>query len=134
MTPTQQALFDKALRSMRGAKVLNETGLPEFAASRAYYTMFYVAESFLEGEGLSFSKHSAVISAFGREFARPGRVPVQFHRYLIDAEEIRKRGDYHVEHGLTAEQAAEQIAHAQEFIELAENLLGSLPSDGAGSP
>lgn len=59
---------------------------------------------------------------------------MQFHRYLIDAEEIRKRGDYHVEHGLTAEQAAEQIARAQKFLELAENLLGSLPSDGAGYP
>lgn len=66
MKPKQKALFEKALRSMRAARVLNETGLPEFAASRAYYTMFYLAEAFLEGEGLSFSKHSAVISAFGR--------------------------------------------------------------------
>jgi uncharacterized protein (UPF0332 family) len=41
--------------------------------------MFYVAEAFLEGEGLSFSSHSAVISAFGQYFARTGRIPTDFH-------------------------------------------------------
>ena len=56
----------------------------DFAESRAYYAMFYIVEAFLEGEGMSFSKHSAVISAFGREFARTNRVPVEFHRFLID--------------------------------------------------
>lgn len=74
MTPQQQALIQKAVRSVQAAEVLNETGFPEFAASRAYYTMFYVAEAFLEGEGLVFSSHSAVIAAFGQQFARTGRV------------------------------------------------------------
>jgi uncharacterized protein (UPF0332 family) len=32
--------------------------------------MFYVAQAFLAGEGLSFSKHSAVIAAFGQHFAK----------------------------------------------------------------
>lgn len=66
MTPEQQKLLEKAARSIQAAKLLNEEELAEFAASRAYYAMFYVAEAFLEGEGLSFSKHSAVIAAFGQ--------------------------------------------------------------------
>lgn len=53
MTPAQQALLQKAVRSLQAAKVLNETNLAEFAASRAYYTMFYAeqifyAEQFIE--------------------------------------------------------------------------------------
>jgi uncharacterized protein (UPF0332 family) len=36
----------------------------DYATSRAYYTLFYIADAFLEGEELSFFKHSAVISAF----------------------------------------------------------------------
>ncbi|WP_264299925.1 hypothetical protein [Nostoc sp. MG11] len=40
MTPEQQALLDKAVRSLQAAKVLNQNNLPEFAAARAYYTMF----------------------------------------------------------------------------------------------
>ncbi len=120
MKPEQQALLEKAARSLKAAKVLNETGFPEFAASRAYYAMFYVAEAFLEGKRLSFSKHSAVIAAFGQYFARTKQVPVEFHRYLITAEQIRIKGDYNIEPGLTAEQAAKQISYAEQFLEFAE--------------
>jgi len=91
MTPEQQGLLEKATRSLQAARLLNEEGLAEFATSRAYYTMFYVASAFLEGEGLSFARHSAVIAAFGQQFARTGRVPVEFHRYLIAAEQSRIR-------------------------------------------
>jgi uncharacterized protein (UPF0332 family) len=51
--------------------------------------MFYIAEAFLLGEGLTFSSHSAVIAAFGREFAKTKRLPVEYHRYLINAQEKR---------------------------------------------
>lgn len=127
MTPEQQGLLDKALRSLQAARGLNETGFAEFAASRAYYAMFYVAEAFLEGEGLSFSRHSAVIAAFGQEFARTGRVPVEFHRYLITAEQIRLRADYNIDPNLTQADAAQLIVRAEEFLEFAQQQLDSLP-------
>ncbi len=97
MTPQQQALLQKAARSIQSAISQNETGFPEFAASRAYYAMFYIASAFLEGEGFAFSRHAAVIAAFGQQFARTGRVPVDFHRYLIDAQDTRNKADYNVE-------------------------------------
>ncbi len=90
MTADQQELFAKAGDSLSAAKLLLDESYPGFAASRAYYTMFYVAQALLEGEGLSFSKHSAVIAAFGQHFAHTGKVPVTFHRFLIDAQRIRQ--------------------------------------------
>jgi uncharacterized protein (UPF0332 family) len=86
MNPEQQRLLEKAERSLQAAEELNQKGFTEFAASRGYYAMFYIATAFLEGEGLAYSKHSAVIAAFGEKFARTERVPREFHRYLIDAE------------------------------------------------
>lgn len=127
MTPEQISLLRKAHESLRAARLLAANELPDFAASRAYYTMFYIAEAFLLGEGLAFSSHAAVISAFGREFARTRRIPVEFHRYLIDAQDKRNRGDYGIDSAITEAQAAEQITHAEGFLELAERLLGSLP-------
>jgi uncharacterized protein (UPF0332 family) len=62
MTREQAALLKKAYDSLRGPKLLAGDELHAFAASRAYYTMFYVAEALLPGEGLSFSKHTAVDS------------------------------------------------------------------------
>ncbi len=52
---------------------------------------------------MSFSRHSAVISAFGREFASTGRVPVEFHRFLIEAQQLRNAGDYGQLNAITAE-------------------------------
>jgi uncharacterized protein (UPF0332 family) len=127
MTSAQLNLLLKARQSLAAAKLMLDGGYPDYAASRAYYTMFYIAEVFLEGEGLSFSKHSAVISAFGREFARTGIVPVKFHRYLIRAQELRNAGDYGELDAVMSDQAADSIAQAEEFLELAENLIGTLP-------
>jgi uncharacterized protein (UPF0332 family) len=124
MTAEQQGLLEKAVRSLQAARLLNQEGLAEFAVSRAYYAMFYVAEAFLEGEELSFSKHSAVIAAFGQHFARTGRVPVEFHRYLISSEQIRLRADYNIEPNLTQADAAQLMTRAEEFLEFAQQQIG----------
>ena len=129
MTEDQLELLLKASQSLSAAKVLLDNGFPDYAASRAYYTMFYIAEAFLEGEGMSFSSHAAVISAFGREFARTGRVPVEFHQFLIRAQDLRNAGDYGQLNAVTAQQATEQITRAEQFLELAQNLIGTLPSN-----
>ncbi|MCA9997744.1 MAG: HEPN domain-containing protein [Anaerolineales bacterium] len=76
----QQALIKKAEDSLAAAQLLLDEGFYDFAVSRTYYGMFYIAEAFLLGEGLTFSSHAAVIAAFGRYFAKTGRVPSEFHR------------------------------------------------------
>ena len=124
MTPEQKALLEQARDSLRGSRLMLENSLPDFAASRAYYTMFYVAEAFLLGKGMSFSKHSAVIAAFGREFAKSGTVSEEFHRYLMQGQQSRNVGDYDTGPGLSAEQARTQIERAEKFIDLAEGELG----------
>ena len=127
MTPEQLELLLKARQSLSAARLLLNNNYPDYATSRAYYTMFYIAEAFLEGEGMSFSKHSAVISAFGREFALQGKVPVEFHQFLIKAQQLRNAGDYGQLDAINIEQAHEQIIRAEEFLKLAENLIGTLP-------
>jgi uncharacterized protein (UPF0332 family) len=112
----------KSQDSLRAAKILAGENLPDFAASRAYYAMFYIAEAFLVGENLSFSKHSAVISKFGELFARTGKIDPKFHRYLIDAEQIRLKGDYDRSERLTAEDAKLMIERTEEFLELVNYL------------
>ena len=85
--------------------------------------MFYLAQAFLLGDGLSYSSHAGVISAFGRKFARPLRLPQQLHRYLIDAAQVRTEGDYSTKRRLTPEQALEQISNATEFLIVAQQQL-----------
>ena len=126
MTPDQLDLLRKAQSSLQAAKMLADSVYPDFAASRAYYAMFYVAEAFLEGKGLAFSKHSGVIAAFGQHFVRTGEVPIEFHGFLVKAQEARHVGDYGHLHSVTSDQAKIQIARAEQFLDLAEQLLRRL--------
>jgi uncharacterized protein (UPF0332 family) len=89
--------------------------------------MFYVAEAFLLEKGLAFSKHSAVISAFGEHFTKAGTVPLEFHRYLIRGLQVRHAGDYGKAKSVPPEEAALQINLAEQFVDLAAQHLGPLP-------
>lgn len=122
MTPEQHDLLVRAKHSLAAARLLREAGYPGFAASRAYYTLLYVVEAILLGKGLSFSKRAAVVAAFGEQFVKTGSVPAHFHRYLIHAMEVRHAGDYGGLNDVTADESAEQIARAEDFVELGQRL------------
>lgn len=123
MKPEQKALLQKAEESLRAAKLMNNEAMYGFAVSRAYYAMFYVAQALLLSKGLAFSKHSAVIAAFGKHIALPGVVPLAYHRYLIDAQDARIVGDYAADAKLTEADATTCIAHAEAFVEAAHRVL-----------
>jgi uncharacterized protein (UPF0332 family) len=123
MIPEQQQLLKKAHSSLRAAKILSGEEIYDAAVSRAYYAMFYIAEAFLLGENLTFSKHSAVISKFGEYFARTGRVPVEFHRHIIQAQQSRIKADYDATSQVSQTEANEQITHAETFLTFAQTNL-----------
>ncbi len=126
MTSEQDALLLKARVSLDAARLLESQRFYNFAVSRAYYTMLYTAEALLLEDELAFSKHSAVIAAFGQNFAKTERAPQKFHRYLIQGMDSRNVGDYDIHAHLSAADAAEQIARAEEFLAFAQESLGTL--------
>ena len=123
MNPEIKALLEKAKRSQKAAAKLFKDGDVDFAASRAYYSLFYTAEALLLTRDLSFSSHSAVIANFGKEFAKMGILNPKFHHYLMEAQDRRNIGDYSILAEVTAEQVREMLAWAKEFIKAAENYL-----------
>lgn len=125
MTVEQAGLLTQARRSLAAARAVLDLGYSEVAVSRAYYTMFYCASALLRGEGLWFSKHSAVIAAFGQHFARTGRVPADLHHGLVQAEKARLVADYVAGRSVPAEEAEEQIKRAERFLAVTEELLGA---------
>jgi len=117
------ALTEKAEASLAAARMLLTGGFADFAISRAYYAMFYTAEALLLTEGLTFSKHAAVTSAFGQRFAKTGRVSVDLHRYLLNAGDRRAVSDYAAITETTPTDAEEQIRRAEAFIAAIRPLL-----------
>jgi uncharacterized protein (UPF0332 family) len=123
MTEEQEQLIAKANNSIKAAQILFNEEIYDVSISRAYYAMFYLAEAFLISEGLSFSKHSAVISKFGEIFAKTNRLLSEYHRYLIEAQQSRLRSDYDASFNPTEVEAKENIERAIMFVELANQHL-----------
>jgi len=123
VNPQIEAILDKAQESLEAARLLAEQGYPDFAASRAYYTMFYTAEALLLFKGLSFSSHSAVIAAYGKEFSKTSELDPKYHKYMIAAQDFRSQGDYAYGEGVSPNHAISAIQWASEFLEAAKTFI-----------
>ena len=126
MTPEIQGLLDKAKQSTEAAQSLLADNYVDFAASRAYYAIFYALEALLLSKNLSFSKHSAVISAFGKEYVKSGVFDPRFHRAAIDAFDLRNAGDYGTMHAVSEELASQTIQNARELIQTVSSYIEEL--------
>jgi len=109
-------LLDKSERSINAANLLLRDGYYDFAASRAYYAMFYAVEALMLDRDLSFSKHSAVIAAFGKKFVKTGIFDSRFHRSLLHAYDMRNAGDYESTDTVSKSKANQTIAEAGELL------------------
>ena len=117
-------LFSKALDAIEAAEALLNIGKAEFAAGRAYYAMFYVAEALLYNEfDLKFSQHGQVIAAYGKNFAKTKALDPKFHRWMRDGFDKRITGDYGVDTGIEDEIVATMINQAREFVLAAQKYL-----------
>lgn len=121
-------ILKRASQSIEAAELLRVQKLYGFAVSRAYYAMFYLAEALLLSKGLAFSKHSAVIAAFGEHFAKPKVFDPMFHQHLIEAFEKRQIGDYAFQEEIQPADAQSQIERARAFLQAAQTWLEQQPS------
>ena len=106
--------------SQKAAANLLRDGFPGFAASRAYYSMFYVAQALLLSKDMSFSSHAAVIAAYGKEFAKTKLLNPEFHRLLLEAQDKRNIGDYGMIGGIDDTDAQEILGWSKKFMKAAE--------------
>src|SRR5664279_7007 len=97
MTDEVLRYLNKADHALLVACDLMEQGHAPDAASKIYYAMFYAAKALLTSEGIEVVKHSAVESAFGYYFAKPGRIDARFHKMLMNARKIREIADYDID-------------------------------------
>ena len=123
MSPDLEALIAKGRRSLAVAKRLCAEGDFDFSASRAYYAMFYLTEALLLSRSLSFSKHSAVIAEFHREFVRPGAFSYDHYAALQKAFQDRNIGDYQYRETFPAGRAQAVLERAEAFVNDAEGYL-----------
>lgn len=119
MKDDTQKLLDKASRAIRASEMLLTEGDADFAASRAYYAMFYIAEALLNEKELHYRKHGGVHAGFGEQYAKTGLLDSKFHRWLLDAFDRRIQSDYGIDALLANDDVVRMIEQAREFLQQA---------------
>jgi|YNPMSStandDraft_2_1061718.scaffolds.fasta_scaffold08376_7 hypothetical protein len=110
----------KANDNLKVAKELFDKGYKDISVSRLYYSVFYAIEALLLKENKYFKKHSGVISYFGKEYAKKGKISSEFHRFVINLFELRENADYDPVFDVDDEELLKFFDNASELISLIE--------------
>jgi uncharacterized protein (UPF0332 family) len=123
MSKEENFLLEKARENLKVAQLLVREGFFDVVASRTYYAMFYIAQALLLRLGQTYSSHSAVISAYGKEYAKTGILDPKFHQWLIKSKGLRQTGDYGMMISVFTPDVKEALERAAEFLNAAEAYL-----------
>ena len=119
----------RSRRELAAAKLLASGGFAGQAISRAYFAAFFAAEAVLLTLGETRSKHSGVISAFGKLVIREGGFDEATGRLLRSLFERRNEADY-LSADAPVEEADTAIRDAERFVEAVDSWL----ADAGGAP
>ena len=115
--------MEAAREELRSAKLNLENNFYSACASRTYYAVFYAATALLKTKGLSFSKHSAVISAFRQYFVKTGEFSKEMSDFYKIAFDTRQVGDYEKQTRFEPGVLRQNLDCALEFVEEVETWL-----------
>jgi uncharacterized protein (UPF0332 family) len=116
MTKEPPRTLARSRQELEAAGVLVREGFGEQAVSRAYFAAFFAAEAALLVLGETRSKHSGVISAFGKRVVREGGVDESAGRLLRSLFERRNQADYGSA-SMTLQEAEVAVRDAEQFVD-----------------
>ena len=118
-----KANLERAEQAVNAAQKLLLDGFCDFAASRAYYAVFYAASALLLQEGLEFRKHSGVIATIHQRFIKTGRMEKEFGKNINWLFELRSIGDYGVTVHVPKADVELAISAAASFLERVRSII-----------
>lgn len=113
--------LDKSKRSIDAAEKEISFGNLDFSANRIYYAAFYAVSAGLISKGLLFKKHSAVRSAFHREFIKKNIIPKEFGLLYDSVLQDREDADYISFISIDENILKQEIKKVKELIKLMED-------------
>ena len=122
--PNELNLYLEAAHESLAAAELNlDNDFYSVAANRIYYAAFYAATALLKTKLLSFSKHSAVLSAFRQQFIKTGEFSPDSGDFFRDAFDMRQAGDYEMLTRFEPDDLRNRLVDARQFVDEVEKWL-----------
>jgi len=118
-----QYRLNRSADDLEAARIMIEAGKHNAAANRAYYSIFHAMRSVLVLDKKDYSKHSAVISFFSKDYILTGHFDRDFSKTIRLAEALRSSSDYTDYQDTTPEEAYEIIQRATKFHDATKTYL-----------
>ncbi len=112
--------IETAKEDLKSAKILRNAEAYKGANNRAYYAVFHAINAIHGLKGVAYKRHRDAIGNFNKEYIKTEIFPRDIGRKIAGLEEIRHASDYDDFYITTIEEVEEQIAIAEEFIQMAE--------------
>lgn len=117
--------LDMAADKLKSAKILLDERQYKDSIGRSYYAIFSSLRAVLAIEEKDFSKHSAVIAYFQKEYIKTGKFHIKYSKYVQQAFQIRNSCDYDDFYIASKEEAEEQYNRAEELLKEVKEFLSS---------
>lgn len=112
--------IETAKEDLKSAKILRDANSYKGANNRAYYAVFHAICAVHALTGVAYKRHKDAIGNFNKDYVKTEIFPREIGRKIAGVEEIRHASDYDDFYIATIDEVNEQIATAEEFIEMVE--------------
>lgn len=112
--------IETAKEDLNSAKILRDAHSYKGANNRAYYAVFHAINAVHGLSGVAYKRHKDAIANFNKEYVKTNIFPREIGRKIAGVEEIRHASDYDDFYIATIDEVNEQIAVAEEFIQMVE--------------
>ena len=112
--------IETAKEDLKSAKLLRDADIYKGANNRAYYAVFHAINAIHGLNGVAYKRHKDAVANFNKEYVKTEIFPREIGRKIASVEEIRHASDYDDFYIATVEEVDEQIAVAEEFIQMVE--------------
>ena len=97
---------------------------PETAAERACVAMLRLAKACLDGDGVAPGPPQEVCIAYGRQFGQTDRMCSAYHRWLLDAADLRKASGSDLSLPIDLDSVARVVERAEIYRDAVVRFLG----------
>jgi uncharacterized protein (UPF0332 family) len=129
VSPRSEEFIEQARERLADAQKILGLVHPAVAANTAYYAMLNAARATLSERGKHAKTHSGTWTLFSATFVATGEFDQHLSSLARRAKEAREKGDYEATPP-SAQEAAEFVEGAAEFVAAIEEMLGGSADAG----
>ncbi len=115
--------IEKSYIALEAAKINFEKNFYETAINRLYYSVFYMVNAYLQLEGISYKKHSAIRSFFNRKFVKENLLEKHYSNVYNRLYQIREEADYSLTFEIEKDKLKWYINQTEKLIKEIEKII-----------